>query len=191
MRLPSAPPIIKPIATATPARRVRKAQTRSEATMQAAPADNSRLPRPLFCHKRLKDTPRFQAKATFATRGIKVVPLRSTAPDSSNRLTAWSAARAPKIATTAHRRARKGSSLTGCRPTKILRTITACFKSTGVTISAHPHDAVVVQAQPLHRPGSMDIPSSRTDRVRFATARASRGRRSRTRPWRQFPPLSS
>src|SRR6516225_323242 len=81
--------------------------------MQAAPADNSRLPRSLFDHKRLKDTPRFQAKATFATPGINIVPLRSTAPDSSNRLTAWSAARAPKIATTAHRRARKGSLLTG------------------------------------------------------------------------------
>src|SRR5262249_37666111 len=89
--------------------------------MQTAPPDNSRLPRLLFCHKRLKDTPRFQAKATFATPGINIVPLRSTAPDSSNRLTAWSAARTPKIATIAHRRARKGSSLTGCRPTKILR----------------------------------------------------------------------
>src|SRR5262249_44999939 len=51
-----------------------------------------------------------------------------------------------------------------------------------VTLSTTPHDAVAPQAQPLHRPGPMDIPSSQTDQVSFATGGARRGRRSRTPP---------
>ena len=50
------------------------------------------------------------------------------------------------------------------------------------TISARPHDGVGLPAQPLHLPDPMDTPSSRTDRVRFATVPASRERRSRTPP---------
>src|SRR5262245_23137163 len=43
----------------------------------------------------------------------------------------------------------------------------------------------------LHLSDPMDTPSSRTDRVRFATVPASRARRSRTPPEQQLPPLSS
>jgi len=50
------------------------------------------------------------------------------------------------------------------------------------TVSVRPHDAVGLPAQLLHVPDPMDTPSSRTDRVRFATVPASRERRSRTPP---------
>src|SRR6516162_6538074 len=59
-----------------------------------------------------------------------------------------------------------------------------------VTFTATRHDAVAPQARSPHRPGPMDIPSSQTGRVTFATVRASRGRRNRTPPSPQFPPLS-